>query len=135
MKSHQLGKVLHWQTALVIPKHLPKGKERVPPPQTSGRQVRRPDGEEGGTSMSSEHCSALQPSACCSFATCYFRQKHCMSRTLARYIFKVRGSRDRFCPGSFTASELAHHSTERFLLEDLSWGPASGCCGQCEYLE
>lgn len=48
MKSHQLGKVLHWQIALVRPKHLPKGKERVPPPQTSGRQVRLPAGEEGG---------------------------------------------------------------------------------------
>lgn len=48
MKSHQLGKVLHWQIALVRLKHLPKGKERVPPPQTSGRQVRLPAGEEGG---------------------------------------------------------------------------------------
>lgn len=132
MKSHQLGKVLHWQIDQNTyqrgrkESHLP----RHPVARSGCLPVRRE-----GTSVSSEHCSTLQPSACCSFATRHFREKHRTSRTLASHIFKVRGSRDKFCPGSFTASELVHHSTEHFLLEDLSWGPASGCCGQCEYLE
>lgn len=114
VKSHQPGKVLHGQTALVRPKHLPKGKRGVShlPKHSVTRKgclsVRR-------TSMSSEHASALQPSACLSFATCRFTEKHMHVRTFARYIFKVGRSRGGFYPGSFTASGLAHHSTAHFL--------------------
>lgn len=144
MKSHQVGKVLHWQIALVRPKHLPKGKRSMSHfPRHSVARLRLP------VSLKGWHIYVLRtlqyPAALSLLFVCNAllqRETSACPGLLPGMYLKSEGAEMDFVLEAllllswhFTASELAHHSTARFLLEDRSWGPVSMCCGQCEYLE
>lgn len=121
VKSHQPGKMLHWQIALVRPKHLPKGKRRGPRlPTRSVAGSGLPGSEKGQHIYVLRTPKCPEPSACCSCATRCLREKRLRAQTFARYVFKVRRSRGGLGPGNYCfwvgASQYGTFSVRRSFL-------------------